>query len=399
MPRQIQGSWLATYLNYVADTESPEKFRLWAGISALSSALKRRVYVSRGHIKIYPNQYIVLVGPPGVGKGTAMNPATDLVKQANVANYIEDRATAESIQELLANGFHAAKNIGAMPASGMIMGIEHSATGLAPELSIFLGASDWSLQFLCTLWDKNEFTYSTKAKGSSVVKNNCFSLLGGCTPNFIRELNQDSMAAIAGGFTSRTLFAFASSKGQTIAWPGPPDKKFEDVLVNDLRHIAMIEGEFTFDQAAKDLFIDFYKKNDAKAADFESEVLTNFRARMWSHIIKNAMVLSIAESDSLVITETNMTESMKLVLEVFSTLDITFRGVGESDLADATNRIMLYIEKKGIVTRSELVRANYKHVTDEDLTRIIITLKTIDFCFERLSGKQMTYTFNPQWEK
>lgn len=398
MSRKLVKPWLESYLEYVSDSEAPEDYRLWCGISAIGAALKRKVCVKRGFIDIYPNQYIVLVGPPGVGKGTAMNPAIGIVKEANVAHYIEDRATAEAIEDTLATGFAATGKVGTF-GNVNIMGIEHAATAVAPELSVFLGASDWMLQFMCTLWDKNEFSYATKKSGSTTIKDNCFSLLGACTPDYIRKINKDSMAAVAGGFTSRTVFVYANKKAKTIAWPLPATQlqQLKNDLVEDLRTIATNSGECSWTDEAKDRFIEFYNDTDAHIDEFESEVLVNFRARMWSHVVKNAIILSVSESDDLIIKLHHIDRAIKLVQKVFSSLDITFRGVGESSLADATDRVMKYIERKQKCSRSEILRANWKHITDEDLTRVLMTLCVMGFCREKTVGTSLHYEYLPSF--
>ena len=93
--------------------------------------------------------------------------------------------------------------------------------------------------------------------------------------------------------------------------------------------------------------------------------------------MKVAMCLSAATGDSLVIDRWCLMTAIALVQGVLDTLDITFRGVGESSLAEATSKIQTYIERKGITTRSELVRDNHRHATMEDLDRILNTLMQI----------------------
>lgn len=400
MSRKLSEPWLDKYLEYVSETEAPDNYRYWCGISALATTLKRSVYVSRGaHLKIYPNHYIILVGPPGVGKGTAMNPAIELIKEANVAHYMEDRISAEKAVENLANGFMAPHAHGGT----LNMGKDHCATAVASELSIFLSTSDWMLPLLCTMWDRNEFCYDTKKNGQITIKGLSFGLLGGCTPDYIRRINRDVMAAVAGGFTARSIFSWASKKGKTIAWPDTDVSALRDPLINDLRHIAQTcHGEFAFTPAAKKKFIEFYEDNDAANVDeseFESEVLTNFRARMWSHVVKLAMILSISRSDDLIIELEDLDKAIKEIWDVFKSLDVTFRGVGESDLVEAMDRVMQFIEQKGTCSRSAIMRYNYRHITDEDLTRVLITLTGMGFCIEKTQGRDYVYTYNPAFKQ
>lgn len=376
------------YQEYTAESESPRNYNFWCGVSAISTVMKRKIYFQRGFFKIFPNQYIILVGPPGVGKGTAMNPAIDLVKEAGNAHYLADRLSAEKIIDILASGFSITQ---ATVTGGFQLGKESCATITAAEASILLTASDWMLPLLCTFWDKNEFDYQTKSGGSQLIKNLSVGLLGGCTPDYIRKLNVDSMAAVASGFTSRTIFVFANEKHKSIAWPDMTKaNSLTDDLVEDLKYIGNLSGEMKFEPLAKALFISFY--NNIKVDDFESEVIVNFKARMWSHVVKAAMVLSISEDDSLIIKEEHISKSIQLVETVLNTLDVTFRAVGESPIAEAQDRIMRFIEKKGVCTRSEIIRSNWRHVTDEDLTRIMTVLKAIHFVTEKMIGNTIQYT-------
>src|SRR5690348_16021588 len=155
MPRKLKKPWLEAYLDYVKETENPANYNLWAGISVLSASLKRKVWIYRNFVQYFPNQYIILVGPPGIGKGSAIHPAIALAKEAQTVNYLSDRITAEKIVDKLAAGFSCLTIVGgsAMPV------MEHTATILAKELPVFLGSSDWMHSLLCQLWDENEFEY------------------------------------------------------------------------------------------------------------------------------------------------------------------------------------------------------------------------------------------------
>src|SRR5882672_2251774 len=107
MPRLLTESWLDVYVKYarLINTEPPIDWQFWSGVSALTSSLKRNVYFWYRGIQFFPNQYIVLVGPPGIGKGSAINPATDIAEAAGAANFFRDSVTAEKVIERLANGF------------------------------------------------------------------------------------------------------------------------------------------------------------------------------------------------------------------------------------------------------------------------------------------------------
>src|SRR3990170_8200696 len=75
------GDWLSSYLEYTDNTEPPASYHLWTGISVISGVLQRKVWMEWGHELIYPNMYVVLIGPSGrCRKGTAMNIGKGLLK-------------------------------------------------------------------------------------------------------------------------------------------------------------------------------------------------------------------------------------------------------------------------------------------------------------------------------
>jgi hypothetical protein len=116
----------------------------------------------------------------------------------------------------------------------------------------------------------------------------------------------------------------------------------------------------------------FYKSIRHK--DEDSDVIRHFKSRQNVHVLKVAMCLSAATNDSLIIDRWCLRTAIALVQGVLNTLDVTFRGVGESSLSEATAKVQTYIERKGSTSRRELVRDNHRHATVEDLDRILNTL-------------------------
>src|SRR5580693_7485003 len=102
----IMSSWIIDYVKAIDPvSEAPLQYNLWAAISVVGAVLKRNVSIDYRTFTLYPNQYIVLVGPPGVGKGTSIHPAHEFAKEAGIANYLSDRVNAPRIIERLNQGF------------------------------------------------------------------------------------------------------------------------------------------------------------------------------------------------------------------------------------------------------------------------------------------------------
>ena len=73
-------SFLSDYRDFCAGLEVPPSYNTFCSLVGLASLIGRRVWFMKGdYIRVYPNLYVVLVGPPGLGKNTAMENTEDLL--------------------------------------------------------------------------------------------------------------------------------------------------------------------------------------------------------------------------------------------------------------------------------------------------------------------------------
>lgn len=74
------GNLIDEFVQDTRGTESPELFRRWAAIAMVAGLLQRRVWCDIGKGKLFANQYILLVSPPGVGKSIVLKRVEELWK-------------------------------------------------------------------------------------------------------------------------------------------------------------------------------------------------------------------------------------------------------------------------------------------------------------------------------
>jgi hypothetical protein len=391
-------SWIHDYALAIDEvSESPTAFNMWAAISVISSVLKRNVFLHYKTFTIYPNQYIVLVAPPGVGKGTAIHPAHAFSKEAKLVNYMSDRVTAPRIIEKLFQGFSSSVSI--VNGQVSVGGKDSSATLMSTELPTLITSSEWMLQFLCDAWDRGEFDYDTKNKGSFTVSDMCVGLIGACVPDYIRRLSKDANASVSSGFSARTIFVYAKDKSKSLPWgEGLKNNPKFACLIKDLEarlvKISQVKGEYKLDPIARVAWDKFYDDLDKSICEDDTDVYKNFRTRQHIHVLKVAMSLAAAESDTLIITAQILQSAIKLVESVAEGVDDIFRGVGESDISAALARIQLYIERKITVTYAEVVEDNIRHVNHDDIVKVLKVLELTGFVTSVVQGVATVYQYS-----
>lgn len=317
-----------------------------------------------------------------------MNPALSLMKAAGTVNVLSDRITMEYVLEKLSKGFprvHPSSN--GQPS--IKLGIESAALLVSTELSVFITASQFSITALSDLWDSKEgvYQYGTRGKGEWNINSPCISLFGGSAQEWlVKSIPAD---AVGGGFTRRVNFVLATKKDKKVPWPTAYIAGTDD-LIEDLRSISCLRGEFTFTPGARKLFERYY--NSCEPNEFDDEATCVYKTSKWANASKLAQVISAARSDKLEINELDFMMATHKIEDVVADLKIVFRAVGESSLASASDKVLKFIETKGYASRKDILARNWKHMTSGELDIIIATFREAGTLGERqVIGGQTLY--------
>ena len=379
-------------------TDIPENFIIWSALSLVGAALKNSVYFQIGTYTLYPNMFIVLVGPPGVGKGASMNILEQMIidtKPNQVVNTLSDRITAERIIERISDGWSTAPQL--KNRQLVLSKNDHNCLLFSSEIRVLLGASDWMLEFLEEAWSKTTYEYQTKNKGNVAIDNMCCSLLAASVPDFLRNVNREAHMVITGGFSSRCLFIYAENPSKDLPFPEPLKKNLKskalyDNLILDLQEIGTLRGEFVIDTGARLRFEAFLRLNRAASSKDDSEAVANFRARIKAHVLKLAMIFSVSRDNTLHISEMDMINAIAEIQKILASLSKLFRGAGEGMDAAVTARVQDFIEKYGRVSKKEIFKALHRHLNSpEALDRILYVLEAIGYCTVVNSNKMTFY--------
>ena len=131
------------YLAYVGESESPTIYHRWAAIYAVGTILGRSVYVSTSIIPIYPNNYVLLMGPPAARKSTALKYARNLLKKAGYKRMAPERMSRQAfINEMHAINQPEALGLGLEDILDMETDYPYEMSIAASEFVDFIGQHD-----------------------------------------------------------------------------------------------------------------------------------------------------------------------------------------------------------------------------------------------------------------
>jgi hypothetical protein len=261
---------------------------------------------------------------------------------------------------------------------------------VSKELSVFLTASQFSITSLTDIWDCVEgvYQYGTRGKGEKNINEPCVSLIGASAQDYL--VSSIPADAVGGGFTRRVNFVFATKKEKKVAWPQRNGCNiFHNQLVEDLKHIALIRGEFKIGQKTKDVFETYH--NSCEANEFDDSATASYKSSKSTNVQKLMMCFSASRSDSLEINENDFNLAVQLTEEVSENLKIVFRAVGESPLVVAQDKVLRFIETRGYATRQEMLSVSWHDITSDDLDRVIATLREAGVISEKQVGKKTLY--------
>lgn len=286
------------YFSYVSDTEPPMIFHRWSMIGCVGAMLGRQFYFQHGTFRIFPNQYIQLIGDPGTRKSTAIKMASKLLGAAGYETFAADRTSKE---KFLIDLEGLVDDDGKMIQSSVMddfLGTAQDAREVcivADEFNQFVGHGNLEfLSLLGTLWDWDDETkpFSQRLKNSRSVSiyQPTVSLVSGNTHTGFAEAFPPQ--AMGQGFLSRMILIFGERSGKKITFPRTPPPELRQRVVDDLVAIRTSAiGEATMTSQARDMLEVIYRGFDG----LHDVRFSHYSTRRFTHLLKLLLVVTATE--------------------------------------------------------------------------------------------------------
>jgi len=373
-----------TYLDLYEDFEAPRIYLKWCLITGVAALLGRRCKLSLGEfITVYPNLFVLLIGPAGVRKSSAVNTIKKLLVGTSVRLGPTDTAGQRHGLMAALQGSHTARiraeieNDMLMPAMFEEKDALRPANDMfliAPELGRILSTSSREMaDFLVDLWDGENIVYQTKG-GITRLYEPLLSLLGATTPSSFATLIPENAAGH--GILSRMLFVHA-------------DKNYKDVpLIENtmnakwlekykafqgrLYEIDSMRTEFMLEQPA----VDFYKKHYNYIPDLIDPRLGAYLHRRPIMLLKVSMALAALRL-TFRINKEDISLAHDLLKEIEPLMYRALEYFGKNKTLFGKMAMIEFLRKlgpEGAVTRSELLSVAAKDLSIREANEAIDNL-------------------------
>lgn len=363
--------------------ESATSFWKWSAYSAIAAVLRDSCWLPHGDSKLFPNIYVLFLAPSSGRKGAPVSLSEHLVHLVNNVKVISGRNSIQAILRELS--LTETSTDGKIKKGG-------SAIFFAPELSAGIVQDDQSIQILTDIYDYKPTGHQTNLVGGGKFKVDklIFSMLGASNEELLGDVYTSK--AIAGGLLGRTFLVIPDEFRAANAFPEGNESGFQK-LVESLREVSLLNGEFFWDYDAKEMYRLWYEKfrNEASKKSDRGGIL----GRLPTGVKKLAMILAaneLRQGITVKHTEQAIDECLNLIRN-YASLQIS---QGKSTIA-ACGAIVLELLSRlhpSHVDRKSIIRDNWMHFDPDILDKTIAAFEHANlvttFVDKSITGYQIT---------
>ena len=343
--------------------------RTWSGVSAIASALRKKVWIDQDQFVWTPSLYVVFVGPPGVlTKSTTTDMGGNLIREVPGIKFGPNNITWQA----LATSFAGANEMFEWPQGSGDWHPMSAITLISRELGSLLNPKDQDLvNLFIELYDgSRQYEKVTKMSGDDTIDSPWINMIGATTPSWIAE--NVPKAALGGGLVSRIIFLYGDEKEKMVAYPSDAikdkaaHKLVRDALVRDLEHISLnLVGPFILTPEAKAWGKKWYEDLWTGAKEhYSDDKLMGYIARKQTHMHKLSMVLSASYKDDLVIKLEDLQVADRMLTSIEGCLDKVFAQIGRTEQSIQAEKFVALIRKRGKIPYEEAYRLVHTHFPD-----------------------------------
>ena len=338
----MEGNFYTDYLHYSSGNMCPQRFHLWSATSILAATAGRRFYFDHEYFRVFPMNFICLVGRQGLRKSTGKDLAKDLFTET-FPDYPLSPSTQsreDFVKRLASDDFQRVfrdENGASVEWRPVMCFVNELKNFLSVNPGLFIDT-------LTDLYDRPFYDASTIKHGLQTIINPCINILACETPRWI--IDKLKMNIISGGFSRRVLFIYVTDRPHRVTFPKIPVGGIEarNRCKDHLLRVSNLAGKFSFAPDAK-LFFDHWYKNLSTPDD---ELMEGYYENKDILVIKLAMCLCLADYNPKFVFTIEKLQIAIAMLEANETnLPKLTVAAGRSEVALPQQRVMEYLTNRG----------------------------------------------------
>lgn len=362
--------WIESFVSETSKVPSPECYRLWAAITAVSGVLERKVWTQGSAAPIYPTVFTLLVGPPASGKTNAIRPIRELWSRIQGLHLCPDNVTKASLIDALAGAVRTV--ITSKDAAYIFSALVVPCS----EFGVFFTHHD--LEFLSVinhLFDApSSYKEERRTSGKVEINKPYLILLAGTQPGFLSSFLPEEAWDM--GTMSRMIMIYAN-EAPTVDLFAQHDIKAKD-LTSGLAQIFKYHGEFVWEDAAKNE-LNAWNHSGCPPAPQHSR-LAHYCGRRAVHALKLSMISSASRSPELIVTLEDFERAQHWLIEAEKRMPDVFRAMGQKGdmqiIADLHLHLYRLWSSKAInlrqpIPEKEVYKFLHTRVPSEKIARLI----------------------------
>lgn len=366
------------YFNYIGDTESPRIFHRWCAVSMVSAIIGRSIHIPFGHSNIYPNHYIMLVGNPGVRKGTALKPAKNALKYVEFDKLGADRISPEKFLSEM-QSLNTDLEIEGMEFENLTFNKPSEIYVVAEEFGDFIRGNAEFVRLLTNLWDNLDNYKHPKLHGKSVYVHEP-------TVNIIGATTQQDMAislpveVIGQGFLSRFILVHGEPTGIKITFPESVTPQRQARIEDRLKRIQQLlqdipNGTMQISQEAKTVLDRMYKTY----VDLDDYRFKHYNTRRFTHLLKLCITFAVMDV-AQEIQSVHVLQANTLLHVTEQRMPKALGEFGKAKHSDIANNIIEYLKgaKKPIPLREMWKKFSQDLNKIDELVEIVRNLESAE---------------------
>lgn len=369
--------FLHNFMTWAAGDETPENYNAWSALSALGSIVGAKIWMMNGKFTVYPNLYVILLGPPGNAKTTAMKRARRVIDHFKDAIPMSaDCQTKESI----------CKDLAALTQTFQIGDVLKSWTPYSmfiTELSHLLGANSMHMiDFLTTIYDiaPDNYKAKTKHQGTDEIACPCINLLACTTPEWVTlYLKQD---IISGGFTRRAILVNEEWTTKRIPRPmatAEQDRAYAKLIV-EAEALHLLKGQMVWHPDAERAYDHWYTTLEIPT-DLDTR---SFHRCKHNQILKiGILVAAAAHPTDLTFYREDFLTAVELVRTIEGRLSQVFRSMGRNELKTVMDKALQLLNSgpKGEIGEKQFKAALWGAASERERDEVIREMITNEMMY------------------